>query len=83
MDNKLYKKYVDDIFAEQHYNHLTRSNFLFRKSDICWTEEDFYPLSDDRVLTSYIEDIDDGDNYADYCKYIFDLYEAEGYYDWL
>lgn len=45
------------------------------------TESDFYPPSDDRVLESYVEDIDGGDNFADYCEYIFDLYEQEGYYD--
>lgn len=41
------------------------------------TEEDFYPPSDDRVFTSYVEDIDGGDNFADYCKDFFELYEEE------
>ena len=45
------------------------------------TEEDFYPPSDDRVLESYVEDIDGGDNFADYCEYIFDLLEEEDYYE--
>ena len=45
------------------------------------TEDDFNQSFDDRVLESYIEDIDGGDNFADYCSYIFKLYEEEGYYD--
>jgi len=45
------------------------------------TEEDFYPPSDNRVLKSYIEDIDGGDNFADYCEYIFELLEEEDYYE--
>ena len=44
-------------------------------------EEDFYPPSDDRVLESYIEDIEDGINFAEYAEYIYDLYEEEGYYE--
>ena len=45
------------------------------------TEQDFYPPSDDRYLESYIEDIDGGDNFVDYCEYIFELLEEEDYYD--
>ena len=44
-------------------------------------EEDFYPPYDDRCLKSYIEDINDGDNFADYCEYIFEILEEEGYYE--
>lgn len=44
-------------------------------------EQDFYSLSDDRVLTSNIEDIDGGDNFADYCKEFFKLLDEEEYYD--
>lgn len=45
------------------------------------TEEDFYPPVDDRTFDSYIEDIEDGDNFADYCEYIFELLDEEEYYD--
>ena len=47
----------------------------------CLTEESFYPPSDDRYLESYIEDIEDGDNFADYCADFFELLEEEGYYE--
>ena len=46
------------------------------------TEADFYPPSDNRILKSNVEDIVGGDNFADYCKYIFDIIEEEEYYDW-
>lgn len=45
------------------------------------TEESFCPPSDDRYLESYIEDVDGGDNFADYCEYIFELLEEEEYYE--
>lgn len=41
------------------------------------TEEDFYPPSDERILESHVEDIEGGDNFADYAKYFFDLYDEE------
>lgn len=44
-------------------------------------EDDFNQSFDNRVLKSYVEDIEGGDNFADYCSYIFKLYEEEGYYD--
>lgn len=47
----------------------------------CLSDSDFYPLYDNRVFESYIEDIDGGDNFTDYCEYIFELLEEEGYYD--
>ncbi len=53
---------LDDLFDET-YNELS--------------EEDFYPPSDNRVWKSYVEDIEGGDNFADYCEYIFELYEEE------
>ena len=45
------------------------------------TEESFYPPSDNRTWKSYVEDIDGGDNFANYCEYIFELLEEEGYYE--
>lgn len=44
-------------------------------------EQDFNSLSDDRVLTSGVEDIDGGDNFADYCKEFFEMLDDEEYYD--
>ena len=47
----------------------------------CLTEADFYPPSDNRVLKSNIRNIAGGDNFADYCEYIFAVLEEEEYYD--
>lgn len=35
----------------------------------------FYPPSDDRLYTSVIEDIDGGDNFAEYAEYFWETYE--------
>ena len=59
--------YSDDFYAED--------------SDACLKDSDFYPPSDDRVWESLVKDIDGGDNFADYCKYIFRLLDEEEYYD--
>lgn len=79
MMNDKYK--LDDISEEQYRNSLSNKRFRLKNNNLYLTEEDFYRPSDDRVLESYIEDIDGGDNFADYCEYIFELYEEEGYYD--
>lgn len=68
-------KYMfNDVLTGQSYRPLDDMDF-------CITESDFYPPSDDRVLKSYVDDIDGGDNFIDYCEYIFDLLDEEGYYD--
>ena len=41
------------------------------------TEKDFYPPEDKRVFQSGIEDIDGGDNFADYIELFYDNYENE------
>ena len=56
-------------------------NKQYHEQQKCLSEIDFYPPQDNRVLESYIEDVDGGDNFADYCEYIFDLYEEEDYYN--
>lgn len=46
------------------------------------SEEDFYPPADDRTWKSNIEDIDGGDNFADFCEEYFEILEEEGYFDY-
>lgn len=58
-------KHIDKILSEQY----------------CLEDSDFYPPTDDRTFNSYIEDIKDGDNFADYCEYIFELLDEEDYYN--
>ena len=69
----LYDTYDRNTFSTKDYYKMDDESYL--------TERDFYPHSDDRVVESYVEDIDGGDNFADYCEYIFEMYEEEGYWD--
>ena len=66
--NKKYDKYFDDLLNELYAD--------------CLSEIDFYPPTDNRTFNSYVEDIYGGDNFDDYCGYIFNLLEDEEYYDW-
>ena len=59
---------------------IDKQNYLIN-GEHSFTEADFYFTTDDRTWKSNVEDIKDGDNFADYCEYIFDLLEEEGYYD--
>lgn len=56
-----------DEIIEQSCNHITERNF--------------YPPYDNRFFESYVEDIDGGDNFADYCECFFEMLEEEGYYE--
>ncbi len=73
MSNTLFK----DIYGEEHYKYIIERQ---RKRN-CLTEQDFYPPEDNRVLESYVQDIYGGDNFSDYCSYIFDVLDEEEYYD--
>lgn len=43
------------------------------------SEKDFYPPEDNRYWQSGVDDISDGDNFADYVKDLFMRYEDEGW----
>lgn len=84
------KNAFNNILIEQHCDCLSVGHNCLSgnckcsntySSGFCLSEIDFYPPYDNRVLKSYIEDIEDGDSFADYCEYIFEIYEEEGYYD--
>ena len=49
--------------------------------DFYLEESDFYPPSDDRVWESIIEDIEGGDNFADYRKEFFKILDEEEYWE--
>lgn len=74
MDNKKRYKYVVEQQRKK-YKHI------LKKYNPILTEQDFYPPSDDRVWTSNVEDIEDGDNFADYCKEFFDMLDEEECFD--
>lgn len=73
-DNEpLCDKWDEDILNEQGFYSSDESYYL--------ADEDFYQSFDERVWTSNVEDIDGGDNFADYCKEFFSLLEEEEYFD--
>lgn len=59
----------------------TDEDYVWLKDDSCLKESDFYPPTDDRTWKSNVEDIDGGDNFADYCKYIFKILKEEEYWE--
>lgn len=55
---------------------------MYSEDDTSYSiEDDEYLSPDDRYWESNIEDIDGGDNFADYCKYFFNLLEEEEYFE--
>lgn len=45
---------------------------------------DYYfmePTTDNRMWESYVEDIDGGSNFADFCEEFFELLEEEEYWE--
>ena len=60
---------------------LNQQDFDFADNRPTLEEINFYSPSDDRVWESYIEDINGGDTFADYCHDIFKLYDEEEYYE--
>ena len=45
------------------------------------SEQDFYPPSDNRYWQSNVDDINGGDNFADFCEDYFELLDEEEYFD--
>lgn len=66
---------------EYSFDDITFDDMTDEQYSKCLTEADFYPPADNRTLKSNVKDIYNGDNFADYCEYIFDLLEEEGCYE--
>lgn len=70
--------------SKENYENQNETNEIkhIKKNDELYlTKYSFYPPADDRYLESLIEDINDEDNFVEYAKYIYDLYEEENYYE--
>lgn len=76
-DNELF----DNELECDECDEFNEKNFYPRNKDFYPIEIDLYQSSDDRVWESNVEDIDGGDNFADYCKYIFGVLAEEEYFD--
>lgn len=59
-------------------NKLTKKDFQFLNNRF---ENDIYQQTDNRVLESYIEDIDDENNFESFCEEFFELLDEENYWD--
>jgi len=81
--NEQYCEYLKDIFSlpKKRDVYKQRNNLYQEDNNFYLSESDFYPSADNRVLKSFVEDINGGDNFADYCEEFFEMLEEEGYYD--
>ena len=73
--------YKCPIFANKDYMWEDYEDCMYTDDDFYLEESDFYPPPDNRVWKSLIEDIDGGDNFADYCKDLFKLLDEEEYWE--
>ena len=80
-DNELFDEEPEEELEEEYEEEFEELNSRVQDINACLTETDFYPPSDNRVLESNVEDIDGGDNFADYCKEFFRMLKDEEYYD--
>lgn len=60
---------------------LNKQNCRCKDAELCLTEQDFYPPSDNRAWKSNVKDIDDENNFADFCVEFFEILDEEEYYD--
>ena len=63
------------------YPVYTDEDYMWINDDLCLKESDFYSPSDDRVYKSNIEDIEGGDNFADFCAEFFKMLDEEDYFE--
>ena len=75
INRREYKKIIKEVLRKQDFYTPNYDN------DSILNERDFYPPSDNRVWKSYVEDIEGGDNFADYCRGFFNMCEEEDYYE--
>ena len=73
--NILFQEKFEEELDEQD-SCLEDENYDFAEMKI-----NFNTPFDDRTWTSNVDDIEGGDNFADYCKYFFEMLEEEEYYD--
>ena len=80
-DNELVEESVELEELEELEEELNKQNSCPRDQYIYLLETDFNLSLDNRVWESNVEDIDGGDNFADYCSYIFKILENEDYFE--
>ena len=68
---------LDELLSEPKCASIIKGNYIPMNNIYYLTEDDVSQSFDNRVLESYVEDIDGGDNFSDYVKYFFDTYGKE------
>lgn len=78
-----YKTVIKEVLQKQdnYAPNYSNDNILNYLNKNVLNERDFYPPPDDRIWESYIEDIEDGDTFVDYCKEFFILCDEEELFD--
>ena len=59
--------FSDELLDEELEEELNEQECHFEDTEPCLTEQDFYPPSDNRIWKSNIKNINNGDNFTDYC----------------
>lgn len=77
--------------ASEYRKHKLDENTLFElckciyECEFGYEDENYQQLieeyDDNRYWKSMVADINGGDNFVDYCSYIFDVLEEEGWYE--
>lgn len=70
---------VDNMLGEQDFYWSDELTSTYDNAYL--TEEDFYPSIDNRVWKSNVDDIDEEDNFTNYCSYIFELLDEYDYFE--
>lgn len=70
---------VDNMLDEQDFYWSDELTSTYDNTYLA--EEDFYPPLDNRVWKSNIDDIDEEDNFVNYCSYIFELLDEYDYWE--
>lgn len=65
----------------EHGFHLEDIKASLTDDEYYSTDDDYYQLSDNRTWKSNVEDIQGGDNFAEYCEYFYELLDEEEYFD--
>jgi hypothetical protein len=62
-------------------NNQSTYETTLEEQDYCLIESDLFPSADNRVWKSNVEDINGGDNFADFCEEFFEMLDEEQYWD--
>lgn len=90
MDNHVMDNHVmgnhgkeTEFVNKEDLNNLSpeKISYLEKMREYELSEKDFYPPEDTRLLKSNVYDISNGDNFADFTEYFFDMCYEEEYFD--